>query len=143
MDEVVDKRNKKPFNKKEWRKKKYSNQYKVKKWEERRQKAVVRSYFKEIIKDKSNSKTITNVQPQKKMSAYQAAKCEFNKINEEKKKRFAEISKKKEEIKEALKEYRKKKCEKFKKLSKKNKRGQPVMKDRIQMLYEKVQDSIK
>jgi len=41
--------------------------------------------------------------------------------------------------KEALEAYKKKKMEKFKVLSKKTRRGQPVMAGRMQLLLEKIQ----
>ena len=46
-----------------------------------------------------------------------------------------------EERVEALKEYKRKKEEKFKVLSRKTKRGQPVMGARMEMLLEKIQQS--
>lgn len=49
---------------------------------------------------------------------------------------------KKKEIEQAMGEYRKKKAEKYKKLSKKTKHGQPVMRDRIQLLFEEIKQKI-
>lgn len=78
-----------------------------------------------------------------RVNAYQAAQSEFKRLQEEKEKKRDEIKRKKEEMKQALDKYHKIKLDKFKKMSKKTKRGQPVMKDRMQMLYEKVQNIVK
>lgn len=53
-----------------------------------------------------------------------------------------EIIRKKEERNKALKKYKEKKIHAFKALSKKTKKGQPVMKGRIEMLLEKIQESL-
>ena len=49
------------------------------------------------------------------------------------------IAKQKQEKEEALKKYREKKTEHFKKLSQKTKKGQPLMKGRLEILLEKIQ----
>jgi len=64
---------------------------------------------------------------------------EFERIQQAKVDKKAELEKKKAEKDEKLKEYKAKKAEKFKKLSKKTRKGQPVMKDRLEMLLEKIQ----
>lgn len=46
-------------------------------------------------------------------------------------------------MKEALNKYKQKKTEKYKKLSKKTKKGQPVMKYRLEMLLEKIEKNYK
>ena len=48
----------------------------------------------------------------------------------------------KTEKEEALKKYKEKKMQTYKKLSKKTKKGQPVMKDRLEMLLEKIQQQV-
>ena len=53
---------------------------------------------------------------------------------EEKKRRFLERA-------EALKAYKEKKAERFKTLSKKTRRGQPVMAGRMEMLLEKIKQT--
>lgn len=57
-------------------------------------------------------------------------------------KRIAEATRVKEERRKALKKYKEKKMQAFKVLSKKNKKGQPVMKGRIEMLLEKIQENL-
>lgn len=48
----------------------------------------------------------------------------------------------KTEREEALKSYKEKKMQMYKKLSKKTKKGQPVMKDRLEMLLDKIQQQV-
>lgn len=52
-----------------------------------------------------------------------------------------EANRKKAEREEALRNYKEKKMRNFKVLSKKTRKGQPVMKGRIEMLLEKIQRS--
>lgn len=66
----------------------------------------------------------------------------YKQIQEEKKTRHFEALKKKEDIRLALEEYKKKKKYKNKKLRKKTKKGQPVMKERLELLLEKIQASV-
>lgn len=212
---------KKPFDKKKWRMQKYSKKYKLEQWEEKRKKAVLRHYYKDVKQtDKGiskiyeqynsseseeedntekndmeenennlnnsinmgrnsrrsfkndvarneeeeitdNSKNEENIKNEsdasnsnfkneseasnsnfKKRKAYKKAHEEYQRIKEEKKKRREELEKKKAERDAALKIYKQKKVEKFKRLNKKTKRGQPVMKDRIEMLLEQIQKNI-
>lgn len=67
------------------------------------------------------------------------AKEQYNKSKIEKEENNIKISKAKEEIKQKLDEYKKKKADRFKKLSRKTKKGQPVMKGRLELLLEKIQ----
>ena len=48
----------------------------------------------------------------------------------------------KTEKEEALKKYKEKRMQTYKKLSRKTKKGQPVMKDRLEMLLEKIQQQV-
>ncbi|XP_025194641.1 thyroid transcription factor 1-associated protein 26 [Melanaphis sacchari] len=140
---------KKPFDKKKWRTKKYSNKQKFQEWDERRKKAVIRDYYKELNKsdnerslDTLNGKDIDLTKQQKRPNPYKEAQERYNQIQEEKKTRRLEALKKKEEIKQALEEYKQKKKFKNKKLGKKTKKGQPVMKERLELLLEKIQANI-
>ncbi|XP_046431962.1 rRNA-processing protein FYV7 [Neodiprion fabricii] len=141
---------KKPFDKKTYRLKKYSNKYKVDQWEDRRKKAVLRQYYKDLqkgqknaahLKTESKDNDTETSNPQPKGNAFHAAKIEYLKKKDEKKNRREEAQRKKEEKIEALRKYREEKALKYKKLSKKTKKGQPVMKDRLEMLLEKIQQT--
>ncbi|XP_060835517.1 thyroid transcription factor 1-associated protein 26 [Rhopalosiphum padi] len=144
-----DEKTKKPFDKKKWRTKKYSNKQKFQEWNERRKKAVIRDYYKELNKsgiekplNTSNGEDINLTNQQKRPNPYKEAQERYNQIQEEKKARRFEASKKKEEIRQALEEYKQKKKFKNKKLGKKTKKGQPVMKERLELLLEKIQASV-
>lgn len=81
---------------------------------------------------KKNSKSI-------KGRAFKKAHLEFERIKQEKQRKREEMNKKKAERDEALKAYNEKKFKKFKVLSKKTKKGQPIMKGRMEMLLEQIQ----
>lgn len=85
-----------------------------------------------------NREQSTKKKKKTRPNAYQ----EYQRIKEDKIKRREEIRKKREERDRALKEYKKEKTRKFKKLNKKTSKGQPVMKYRMQMLLEQIQQSI-
>lgn len=84
---------------------------------------------------RTNSKSV-------KGKAYKKAHLEYQRLQEEKKKRKEELARKKAERDEALRIYKEKKTEKFKTLSRKTKKGQPIMKNRMEMLLEQIQKSI-
>lgn len=65
------------------------------------------------------------------------------KVLSEKLKKKEEIKRKQLEKEEALKKYKEKRAETYKKLCKKTKKGQPVMKDRMELLLQKIQSTIK
>ncbi|XP_015121298.1 thyroid transcription factor 1-associated protein 26 homolog [Diachasma alloeum] len=145
---------KKPFDKKAYRLKKYSNKYKVEQWEDRRKKAVLRGFYKDLERDNKNAspkpllipsdnpeEENKETQPKKKRNAFHSAKLEFQRKQEEKKQKEAEMLRVKAEREEALQKYKQKRMENYKKLSKKTRRGQPVMKDRLEMLLEKIQQT--
>lgn len=77
-----------------------------------------------------------------KISAFHKAKKEFLRKKDEKRKRKEEVTRVKSEREEALKKYKEKKMQMYKKLSKKTRKGQPVMKDRLEMLLEKIQQQV-
>ncbi|XP_043269456.1 rRNA-processing protein FYV7 isoform X1 [Venturia canescens] len=144
---------KKPFDKKKYRLQKYSNKYKVDQWEDRRKKAVLRNFYKDLRKEqgtipdtlkllkKPEDGSVENRSSVKKKSPFFAAKEEFRKKKAEKQAKKELLLKSKEERAEALNKYKEKKKETYKKLSKKTKKGQPVMKDRLEMLLEKIKQS--
>lgn len=77
-----------------------------------------------------------------RLNPHKEAQERYKQIQEEKKARRLEALKKKEEIQQALEEYKQKKKYKNKKLGKKTKKGQPVMKERLELLLEKIQANI-
>lgn len=148
----------------------------VNQWEERRKKAILHRFYKELNKDQQNSaeaslnfsETFKNADKttrcvkrnrfsstsclilikfvcvnskSKKSYAFFKAKQEYQRKQEEKKKRREEALRVKAEREEALKKYKEKKLRNFKVLSKKTRKGQPVMKGRIEMLLDKIQQS--
>ncbi|XP_031847005.1 uncharacterized protein LOC116433244 [Nomia melanderi] len=145
---------KKPFDKKKYRAQKYSNKYKINQWEERRKKAILRDYYKEREKsecqrpkqpvslksDDPNGNSQQSHPP--KISAFHKAKKEFLRKKDEKRKKREEAMRVKSEREEALKKYKEKRMQTYKRLSKKTKKGQPVMKDRLEMLLEKIQQQV-
>ncbi|KAG7204408.1 hypothetical protein KM043_004850 [Ampulex compressa] len=146
---------KKPFDKKRYRLQKYSNKYKINQWEERRKKATIRNFYKELQKEQrdTNGQKISaltankheeakNASPKPKVSAFRKAKEEYLRKKDEKRKKIAEALRTKAEREEALKKYKQKKMQTFKALNKKTKKGQPVMKDRLEMLLEKIQQNV-
>jgi hypothetical protein len=72
-------------------------------------------------------------------TAYQKAEEEYKRKQEERITNLKEAQKKREESSQAIARYRTSKAEVFKKLSKKTKKGQPVMKGRIEILLDKLQ----
>lgn len=67
---------------------------------------------------------------------------EYKRIVENKKQKREEKLKKKKEIQEALERYKQRKAEVYKKLSKKTKKGQPLMKERLELMLEKVKKCV-
>ncbi|XP_071867486.1 uncharacterized protein [Bombus fervidus] len=142
---------KKPFNKKQYRLQKYSNKYKVDQWEQRRKKAVLRGFYKQIDKDQLQNlkKFASEANDQnghekqyRRISAFHRAKQEFLDKKNEKRKRVEEASRVKAEREEALKKYKEKRMQTYKQLSRKTRKGQPVMKARLEMLLEKIQQQM-
>ncbi|KAJ9583852.1 hypothetical protein L9F63_021804, partial [Diploptera punctata] len=78
-----------------------------------------------------------------RLSAYKAAQLEYERKEAEKTARIEAARKVKEERKEALANYHNKKAEVFKILSRKTKKGQTVMKGRMELLLEKLQKNLK
>ncbi|XP_032691017.1 thyroid transcription factor 1-associated protein 26 homolog isoform X2 [Odontomachus brunneus] len=147
------KQHEKTFDKKKYRLKKYSNKYKINQWEERRRKAVMREFHKELKRNQQDStQTLTDLSDtskdtdtsnsEKKNYAFFKAKQAHKCIMKDKKEKMEEINRKKEESNEALKKYKEKKMHTFRALSKKTKKGQPVMKGRIELLLEKIQENL-
>lgn len=154
---------KRPFDKKKWRLQKYSKKYKLEQFEERRKKSVLHEYYQQLRHErpKTDVKKIYEQYDESddergprnyvqhpdydpkgpKRSTRTKVRLEMERIKKEKEAKKEEAEKRKQEQDEAMKKYRAKKIEKNKKLNKKTKRGQPVMKGRIEMLLEKIQNS--
>lgn len=156
---------KKPFDKKTYRLKKYSKKYKLEQWEEQRKKRLMRDYQKEIKNEAVTGtyKPISfdedaidgnevgkyvrhpdiiekeNLAIEAKRNPFQRAKEKYNKIKQEKEQKKQEIERVKAERIQKLDEYKKRKHERYKKLSKKTKKGQPVMTGRLELLLDKIQ----
>lgn len=155
---------KKPFDKKAYRIKKYSKKYKLDQWEEQRKKQLLRNYYKEVKNDPavgsykpirfdedvvdSNQEVgrfvkhpdvLEKERAEKRKDPFKQAREQYNKIKQEKQQKKEAIEKAKEEKNQKLQEYKKKKHERFKKLSKKTKKGQPVMTGRMEILLDKIQ----
>nr|XP_050861215.1 thyroid transcription factor 1-associated protein 26 homolog [Vespula vulgaris] len=143
-DSRTSKNEKNAFDKRKHRLKKYSNRYKVDQWQERRKRAVLRGYYKEIPKDRCARQKGTEAKvetrsgnsdtsgPKKSPSFFDVARKEYERKKEE-------TLRVKAEREEALRKYKEKKMQACKKLSKRTKKGQPVMKDRIELLLQKIQ----
>ncbi|KAF5296582.1 hypothetical protein FQR65_LT10235 [Abscondita terminalis] len=86
-------------------------------------------------------KTVSGTE-KNKGKPFKKAHEEFQRIKEENNKRKEEIAKEKADRAEAKKRYKAQKLEKFKKLNKKTKKGQPIMKYRMEMLLEQIQKSM-
>lgn len=71
-----------------------------------------------------------------------AAKLAFKKKQEQKDHKIKAILKAKAEREEAIKKYKEKKFKKNKMLTKNTKKGQPIMKDRLEFLLEKIQENV-
>lgn len=184
---------KKPFDKKTYRIKKYSNKYKLDKWEENRRKTVLKKYYKDLKNDpkygnykpfdfdnaqmsasddeepeeESEAAPVVQKKPREapeeeikyvmhpdamdtfrkkqksKNQPFRRAQQELNRLRDEKNEIKEAAVTAKQERAAALASYKLKKSEKFKKLSKKTKTGQPLMKDRMQMLLENIQRIVK
>ncbi|TRY73812.1 hypothetical protein TCAL_02572 [Tigriopus californicus] len=156
---------KKPFDKKKWRENKYSKKTKVDQWKGQREKSLKHRYFKMMRKHDgananmaplgspkpastlpaadtpSNPALDPTTAPNKKWHSIKQAKQEFEARQQKAEKRQKAEEKKKRQMErvEALKQYRQKKAEKFKILSQKTRKGQPVMAGRLELLLEKIQ----
>jgi uncharacterized damage-inducible protein DinB len=75
-------------------------------------------------------------------TAYQKAVEEYKHKQEEKAAKLKEAQKRREERSQALARYHAKKAEVFRKLSMKTKKGQPVMKGRLEILLHKLQQDM-
>eukprot|EP00096_Caligus_rogercresseyi_P010399 TRINITY_DN3778_c0_g1_i1.p1 TRINITY_DN3778_c0_g1~~TRINITY_DN3778_c0_g1_i1.p1 ORF type:complete len:153 (-),score=45.96 TRINITY_DN3778_c0_g1_i1:223-681(-) len=128
--------------KKRWRETMYGKKNKVEDWKAQNRKRLEHRYFK-VLKKEGIDKKSANLAP------LGGDKKNYRKIKEDYKKRQEVAEKKaKKDAKEqkfqekqaARESYKKKKAERYKVLCKKTHRGQPLMRDRMKMLYEQVKD---
>lgn len=145
------------FDKKKWRTHKYSKKAKVDQWQEKRKKYMESKYFRMLQREgklnNPNLEPIGNSSKPKEKKEKEAAspkKKSFRQTKEdferrkkiaEKKQKADERRKKYEEKQEAIQKYKSKKAERFKVLSKKTSKGQPLMSGRIEMLLDKIKAS--
>ncbi|XP_063369877.1 uncharacterized protein LOC134658198 [Cydia amplana] len=159
---------KKPFDKKTYRLKKYSKKYKLEQWEEQRKKLLLRNLQKDLKTDEgagtykpktfdedaTDGQDVTGrfvkhpdliekenaerVEKEKKKPTL-TARERHEKVKQDKLEKRQQVQKIIEEKKQKMQEYKKQKQEKFKKLSRKTKKGQPVMTGRLELLLEKIQ----
>lgn len=71
--------------------------------------------------------------------SYKKAYAEYERIKTERKQEREKQMKRKKEVQESLEKYKQKKRDKNKKLAARNSKGQPIMKNRIEMLLEQIQ----
>lgn len=155
--EAIAKKIKKPFDKKQWRLKKYSNKYKVEEWENKRKEFMTRRYNKELKKQpvsfdvqkiyeaEVNSDLDGEKEEQENLNKKKKTSRNFveaiGDLQEDKVKRREEAERRRAEKKAALEAYKKRKIEKNRILSKKTNKGQPIMKGRLELLLQQIQES--
>lgn len=168
LDELIDlkmeaqnthKEGKRNFDKKKWRETQYSHKQRVSEWESKRKEAVKRKYRKMLKKDESTSSVhITNrlyniadgnynsgysqPPPPQRLSEFQRAKLEYERIQGLKEEARLEREQKVKEREMAIMKSKQVRLERIKKLTQKTKKGQPVMKGRIEILLEKIQKQV-
>ncbi|KAG8038461.1 hypothetical protein G9C98_006157 [Cotesia typhae] len=128
------------LDKKKYREAKYSNHYKVDKWVSKRKNVLLHELKNEAHVSKKFIKSIASrdTRGNKNLDKIREKQANLQKERSAKKEEFI---RKTQERKEAIKKSKQKRFEAFKKLSKRTKKGQPVMKDRIEMLLQKIQAS--
>lgn len=151
-----DNRVKKPFNKSKWREQKYSVKHKIDIWKDNRKKVASRRYKKEN-KTSFDVQKIYEEEERRNKNTEDEADEEAEDSGEKQRKRFlkphekflqiqadkqakkTEIARLRAEKEKAIKKLKKEKLEKYKKLNKKTRKGQPVMKGRLEYLLEKIE----
>ena len=140
---------KKPFNKKIWRDRKYGHSHKVDQWKEKHKLAAKFQYKRLLKKEQKNNPNFVPVTDQKKFSkdnnssknfALTKAKNKYNERVSQKQSKKEEFLRKQEEKNEAVKKYKEKKAARLKVLNAKTKRGQPKMGGRIELLLAKIEE---
>lgn len=88
------------------------------------------------------SSMVISSDSRKKGYAFHKAKQEYERRADEKTRRLEEAARVKAEREEALRKYRNRKTRNYKVLSRRTRKGQPVMKGRIEMLLERIQQNL-
>ena len=141
---------KKPFNKKNWRDKKYNHGHKVDQWREKH-KLAVKMRYKRMLKKEQRKNPDSNPETQKINSKHVPVKAkvktglskareQFSQKEINRKKKKEEFARKQAEKAEAIQKYKEKKNVRLKVLNSKTKRGQPVMAGRMELLLAKIQE---
>eukprot|EP00088_Acartia_fossae_P043387 TRINITY_DN45720_c0_g1_i1.p1 TRINITY_DN45720_c0_g1~~TRINITY_DN45720_c0_g1_i1.p1 ORF type:complete len:162 (+),score=58.47 TRINITY_DN45720_c0_g1_i1:28-513(+) len=158
MDKNGQKPEKKPFDKKAYRKKKYDKSVKMDIWKSKRENYLKHKFQKMQKKEgnvfdvkkiyeentaenesKNNDRrTKSDIKPFKKSSLSKAHEA-FKNQKALKEKKQAEFQQRMLEKEEKMKLYKEKKNKRGKVMGAKNKRGQPLMGGRIELLLEKIQ----
>lgn len=167
---------KKPFDKKTYRLKKYSKKYKIDQWEQKRKRAVLNEYYKQIKNDNTEydvqkiyeqydeeekeqgsssiqeendnennpNEDLSKDKPQRmsRKKVFMKSHEEFQRVREENARRMEEIEKKKAERAEIIKQQKLKRLERNRLLNQRTRKGQPIMKHRMEMLLEQIQHSL-
>ncbi|KAK0183121.1 hypothetical protein PV327_001191 [Microctonus hyperodae] len=142
---------KKQFDKKKYRQQKYSNKFKVTTWENERKRILTRELYGSLVCKKKGifvkasspedyfNRINNKEEPQGKRNSVLAARLQYNRRKRELREQKEKELQAKAERHEALENYKTRKAETFKKLSRKTSKGQPVMKDRLELLLAKIQ----
>lgn len=146
---------KKPFNKKQWRLQRYSKKFKVEEWENKRKKVIERRYNRELkhqptfdVKKiyeeegkQENEEDETDegqVKNKKRRMNYGEV---IQKIKKDKLSAKEEAERRMEERKVKLEASKKKRMEKSRIFSQRTRKGQPIMKGRLELLYKQIEES--
>ena len=160
----------KKFDKKAYRTKKYDNKAKLEEWKQKRKVSMQHKYKKLLKKEPTGHRALDiykqfeNTEPSSqqhnnnqnkpetlasktggkfvKNTSLNRARQKFEEKKAAKAQRQAEILQRQKDRDEALKKYKEKKELRFKKLNAKNRKGQPLMGGRIELLLEKIQEQM-
>ena len=151
MDRNSEVTEKKLFNKKKWREKKYGHGHKVDQWKDKHKLAAKMKYKRLLKKEEKNNPNFvqhnkviqSSREKNTKTSAFSKAVKKYDEQDFKKQLKKEEFLKKQEEKNEAVKKYKEKKAERLKVLNAKTKRGQPKMGGRIELLLAKIEEQCK
>ena len=152
MDGSPDVKDKKPFNKRKWREKKYGHEHKVDQWKDKHKHAAKMKYKRLLKKEEKTNPNFVKINKEnnpmreknkKTPSAFTKAVNKFEEQKSKKQQKEEALLRKQEEKKEAVKKYKEKKAERLKILNAKTKRGQPKMGGRIELLLAKIEEQCK
>ncbi|CAL4087278.1 unnamed protein product [Meganyctiphanes norvegica] len=93
-------------------------------------------------KDEDDSEVKTCSIKPRKLSKFKKAEAEYQKKQDEKQMKHIESNERQISIETAKNKYKEKRLERYKKLNQRTKKGQPVMKGRIELMLQKLQEDI-